>query len=264
MEIGTPTEGLVKAFLAAQKKIKNPKFDSKNPHFGNEYASLAAVREAIVPVLNEEGIAVIQNLTGASDGVACETILIGHGGILRFGPLFVPSAKKDAQGFGSAATYVRRYSLPAVVGVVGDSDDDAEGAVGRPKSFPAFGGKPEIGRPTPKPSATPAAPPVPSTPPAPAAAAPAPAATPAPAAPAEGATGASDIFVTGVEEKLAKTGKPYWFIHFSGCEHEKAATFDTDIVETAQEAIKEEAPVTVTFSAMKMGPKVATMDIIPF
>jgi len=46
--------------------------------------------------------------------------------------LYVPVTKKDAQGFGSAITYGRRYSLAAIVGVASDDDDDANDAVTPP------------------------------------------------------------------------------------------------------------------------------------
>lgn len=122
-------ETMTTALVAAQKEMQNPKFDSINPHFKNRYASLAAVRDAVIPVFNKYGIAVVQNLGASEHGVSCETILYGPGEPLRFGPMFVPAGKADAQGFGSAATYARRYTLLAIAGVVGEPDDDAEGAV---------------------------------------------------------------------------------------------------------------------------------------
>ena len=42
-------------------------------------------------------------------------------------------AKSDSQGIGATLTYLRRYSLSAIVGVVCDDDDDGEAAVGRGK-----------------------------------------------------------------------------------------------------------------------------------
>ena len=44
------------------------------------------------------------------------------------------SGKMDSQGIGAAITYLRRYSLSAIVGVVCDDDDDGETAVGRGKT----------------------------------------------------------------------------------------------------------------------------------
>jgi 2-methylisocitrate lyase-like PEP mutase family enzyme len=50
---------------------------------------------------------------------------------MRIGPLVMPASKADAQGYGSAATYARRYSLLAAAGVVGEEDDDANAAVAK-------------------------------------------------------------------------------------------------------------------------------------
>jgi hypothetical protein len=60
--------------------------------------------------------------------VACTTIFIKGDDKLMIGPLEMPAARTDAQGFGSAATYARRYALMAACGVVGDEDDDGNAA----------------------------------------------------------------------------------------------------------------------------------------
>lgn len=126
---------VAKALAAAQAEMRNPTFDSQNPHYRNAFASLASVRNAVVPVLAKHGISMTQNLetTGDGKGVACTTTLWHESGqFMSFGPLVMPASKADAQGFGSAATYARRYALMAVCGVVGDDDDDANSASGKP------------------------------------------------------------------------------------------------------------------------------------
>lgn len=139
---------IAKALAAAQAEMRNPAFDSQNPHFRNSFASLASVRNAVVPVLAKYGICMTQNLetTGDGKGVACTTYLTHESGQqMAFGPLVMPASKADAQGFGSAATYARRYSLMAVCGVVGDDDDDANSAVGKPAGPVAVGAGKGIG-----------------------------------------------------------------------------------------------------------------------
>jgi hypothetical protein len=121
---------LAAALAKAQAEMSNPKFDSQNPHFRNKFASLAAVRNAVVPAFSKHGLSVLQNLVTSAEGVACETIILHSSGqSLKLGPLLMPAMKHDAQGLGSAATYARRYSLLAAAGVVGEEDDDAEAAV---------------------------------------------------------------------------------------------------------------------------------------
>lgn len=124
---------VAKALAAAQAEMTNPQFDSQNPHFRSKFASLASVRNAVVPVLARHGISVTQNLETTERGIACTTTLWHESGqYMAFGPLVMPASKPDAQGFGSAATYARRYALMAVCGVVGDDDDDANSATGKP------------------------------------------------------------------------------------------------------------------------------------
>jgi hypothetical protein len=120
-----------KALAAAQLEMQNPKFDSQNPHFKNRFASLASVRNAVVPCLAKHGISLTQDLTTVEGGVACKTILThASGQQMIFGPLIMP-AQGNSQVFGSAGSYCKRYSMMAVAAVVGDEDDDAEAAVGR-------------------------------------------------------------------------------------------------------------------------------------
>jgi hypothetical protein len=129
----SPLGNIAKALAAAQAEMANPRFDSSNPHFRNNFASLASVRNAVVPVLAKHGICMTQDIQTVEKGIACTTILThASGQQMRFGPLVMPASKPDAQGFGSAATYARRYSLMAVAGVVGDDDDDANAASGKP------------------------------------------------------------------------------------------------------------------------------------
>lgn len=125
---------LAAAMAAAQMTMENPKFDAQNPHFRSKFASLAAVRDSVIPVMASHGISVSQELAAAADGVSCTTILMHSSGQwASYGPLVIPYNKDDAQGRGSAATYARRYALQSVAGVVGESDDDAEAAQGRNK-----------------------------------------------------------------------------------------------------------------------------------
>jgi hypothetical protein len=141
MEVIGTTGKLAEALAKAQGEMSNPRFDKTNPHFKNKFASLAAVRDAVIPVLSKHGIACIQNVYTTEGGrVACTTSLYhGSGEALTFGPLEMPVSKGDAQGFGSAATYARRYHLMAVANVVGDEDDDANQATGKPGAATGIG-----------------------------------------------------------------------------------------------------------------------------
>jgi hypothetical protein len=119
---------LVKALLAAQMELKNPAFDSKNPHFNSKFASLAAVRECVLPVLNKHGL-ILSQFPKSADGRAGVVNILAHtSGEFLEEECLLPLDKNNAQGAGSAVTYARRYSLQAIAGVVADEDDDANAA----------------------------------------------------------------------------------------------------------------------------------------
>ena len=115
---------LVKAQLAFAPALKT----STNPHFRSRYADLAACVEAVIDSLNANGIALIQRTHDSDNGVAVETMFVHESGeTLSGGILHVPAAKHDPQGYGSALTYARRYSLMAACGIAPE-DDDANAA----------------------------------------------------------------------------------------------------------------------------------------
>lgn len=121
----SPTiQAISAAFVAAQAEIPHAPKQSTNPHFKSSYADLATVTETIRPVLAKHGLAVLQSSTPADGGVRLQTILLHKSGewIADEG-LFAPLQKHDAQGVGSATTYVRRYGLCALLGVAQDDDD---------------------------------------------------------------------------------------------------------------------------------------------
>lgn len=116
------------AFVKAQKDFGPALKSSTNPHFKSKYADLAACVEAVMDGLNDNGIAMIQTCHECVDGVLVETTFIHESGeTINCGKLHVPAQKKDAQGYGSALTYARRYSLMAACGIAPE-DDDANAA----------------------------------------------------------------------------------------------------------------------------------------
>lgn len=128
-----PLAKLAKALVAAQRMMKPAQKDSENPHFKSKYADLASVMAACREALASNGLAVVQRISTAPNGITCKTLLIHESGESIEDALSLPVAKADAQGYGSAISYARRYSLAAMVGVVAD-DDDGEAAVGHGKA----------------------------------------------------------------------------------------------------------------------------------
>jgi hypothetical protein len=126
------------ALSKAQSQIKGVMEDSVNPHFKNKYASLQSVIDACRDQLATNGLAVTHLLTDLScytmDFVTIETVLMHSSGQWISSTFSVPVSKKDAQGFGSAITYARRYSLMAALNLAPTDDDGQAAAAAAPKS----------------------------------------------------------------------------------------------------------------------------------
>jgi hypothetical protein len=128
---------LAKALSTVQGKLTHAKKDSANPFFKSKYADLESVWDACRDLLVSNGLAVAQ-FPGTTLNVellgeipittmSLTTILTHSSGEYISQEMSVPLHKLDAQGAGSALTYMRRYALAAVVGVV-QADDDGNAA----------------------------------------------------------------------------------------------------------------------------------------
>lgn len=112
------------AYVEAFAEIEAATKSASNPHFKTKYADLSAVVDAIKPHLAKHQLAFIQCPRPSDGGVCIETILIhASGERLSMGLLFVPANKHDAQGYGSALTYARRYALQTSFGLPTEDDD---------------------------------------------------------------------------------------------------------------------------------------------
>ena len=127
-------KNIATAFVKAQRDFAPALKTSTNPHFKSKYADLAACVEAVIDALNTNGIAMIQRTHDDQTGVTVETVFIHESGeTIESGRLHVPAAKNDPQGYGSALTYARRYSLMAACGIAPE-DDDGNSASRKPKN----------------------------------------------------------------------------------------------------------------------------------
>lgn len=124
----THSESIAKiasAIVKAQGELNTVAKDATNPHYRSRYATLHGIVESTRETLRKHGLAVVQTF-GQTDGTYIDltTTLLHESGEWMSGILTVRPAKPDAQGIGSAATYARRYSLSAIIGIVTDDDDD--------------------------------------------------------------------------------------------------------------------------------------------
>lgn len=126
-------KNIASALVKAQKGFAPALKTSTNPHFKSKYADLSACVEAVIDSLNSNGIALIQKAHECESGVMVETVFIHESGeVFEAGKLHVPAAKNDPQGYGSALTYARRYSLMAACGIAPEDDDG--NAASKPKA----------------------------------------------------------------------------------------------------------------------------------
>jgi hypothetical protein len=132
---------LAKALAAAQGEMGAAAKSSRNPFFNSNYADLASVWDACRAPLAKHGLSVVQLIEPAEQSEAgvyetraiIETVLAHESGewissrvsLPVLGPDLKGGGKGDvnAQSFGSAITYARRYALAAIVGVYQDDDD---------------------------------------------------------------------------------------------------------------------------------------------
>ncbi len=116
---------LAGALAVAQSKMPNAPKDSANPHFKSTYADLAAVWDSCRPYLGPQGISVIQRLLTCAHTNTCyiHTVLMHNTGQWVSSLTETECKDKNVQTLGSAATYLRRYSLSAMAGVAPDDDD---------------------------------------------------------------------------------------------------------------------------------------------
>lgn len=122
-------KAIYSALVKAQRAFGPALKTSTNPHFRSKYADLSACIEAVVGSLNDNGIMLMQVTHEAENGVMIETLFLHESGEqMSAGKLFMPATKFDAQGFGSALSYARRYSIMAACGIAPE-DDDANQAV---------------------------------------------------------------------------------------------------------------------------------------
>lgn len=148
---------LAAALSALQGKVQDVEKDSKNTFFKTPdgkpsgYASLAAVLQAVRPLLAEHGLALCQMPNTVEGKPVLSTMLVHKSGqyLQADAPLLIDKA--NSQGWGSALSYARRFSASAILGVAQVDDDGNEASQAPAKAAP----RPAI---APKPSVTPKAP----------------------------------------------------------------------------------------------------------
>jgi hypothetical protein len=115
------------------------------------YATLDSIMDSIRKPLSDNGLALVHALTSDEQGPVCETRLIHASGqwISCWVPIIVAEGA-NAQGWGSAITYARRYGLCSLLAIAADEDDDSNAACGNTATAAPRKATPT--KPAPKPS----------------------------------------------------------------------------------------------------------------
>lgn len=127
-------KNIASALVKAQQAFGPALKTNSNPHFKSKYADLSACVEAVIDALNSNGIFLMQPTHECQSGVMVETIFLHESGEqMSAGKLHVPATKQDAQGYGSALTYARRYSLMSACGIAPEDDDGNAASKAKPR-----------------------------------------------------------------------------------------------------------------------------------
>ena len=133
-----PINELAAALCKAQAKMKPAYKSRQKTFFKSTYADLSDVWDSIREPLTSAGLCIIQTIerkepTEKERGYNyVHTMLVHTSGQYITSDTIIHCEKQDAQSFGKAITYARRYALMALVGVASsDDDDDGESAMGR-------------------------------------------------------------------------------------------------------------------------------------
>lgn len=142
IESAPPLDKLAEALFAFQAEMPTvPKshtatVKSDKGSYSYTYAGLADVTEAVMPLLTKHGLSFV---TLPGQGLLTGMLLHSSGQSLTAS---LPIANGTPQQVGSSLTYMRRYLLGCMTGLVTDDDDDgrvasSKRAAPRPKPQPA-------------------------------------------------------------------------------------------------------------------------------
>jgi hypothetical protein len=123
---------LYQALLKVQSKLGALKKDETNPYFKSKYVTLNAVREAILPVLTEAGIVLLQPIVirDCKHFVVTTLIHAESGESISGETEVISKSYTDAQQVGSGISYARRYGLMSLL-CLSAEDDDGNSASGK-------------------------------------------------------------------------------------------------------------------------------------
>lgn len=134
--LGALAAALAKARLSMGAIPKNKTANAGK--FSYRYADLADVMEAVKQPLADKGLVLSQHVHGEANNIGIETVLLHESGEWMSSTISIPVVSQNgrmnaAQEVGTTITYLRRYSVTAMLGIASDDDTDASDAPAPPK-----------------------------------------------------------------------------------------------------------------------------------
>lgn len=127
---------ILKSLCAFHSELKEIEKGSENPFFNSSYADFSAILKEIRPILSKHNLVLIQAALNGCPGIKVKTVLYHTNGesIEMDCVRFSPKNTADIQQLGGAITYLKRYSLQALLCISFTSEDaDGEDVMGRTK-----------------------------------------------------------------------------------------------------------------------------------
>lgn len=127
---------LYKALADFQQEV--PVIHKGTSGYGYSYADLPTIFEIINPLMKKHGLGFTQMV---DEGVVVTQVFHCESGEMIASRTAIPQGVQlakmnDFQVLGSAITYIRRYALSAILGLVTDKDTDASGEQVKPGAKP--------------------------------------------------------------------------------------------------------------------------------
>ena len=131
MERSETINEIAGALAKAQGAIINPAKDKEvtvqtktGGTYKFKYATFDAIVSAVKKPLSDNGLAFVQTTDTEENSLHLETTLIHSSGQWMSSTVSVKPAENTVQGLGATLTYLKRYALCALLGVVADEDTD--------------------------------------------------------------------------------------------------------------------------------------------
>ena len=125
------------ALSAFQSELKQPELSKEvsvktrtGGSYTFKYADLSTCVKAAAPTMSKNGLAITQII---SNGTL--VTMLTHKSGQWFRSEIAIGQPSDYQALGSAITYLKRYTYCAILGIVADTDDDANAACGNEATF---------------------------------------------------------------------------------------------------------------------------------